>query len=154
MGAVVPVGVTSPLSLSSSFSCSREQSLLIVRHNSCLKISLTGAVQNMFFQLKPTMFFQLKRLVNCLQARSQVWEPCLCRICEAMCQEVMLYLVPKVDARIYMLTKLSQLAEVVLWRPMANSPCISSCWHPSRRNSRSPYFLRSCVKNTSLCFGL
>ena len=72
MGAVVPVGVTSPLSLSSSFSCSREQSLLIVRHNYCLKISLTGAVQNMFFQLKPTMFFQLKRLVICLQARPQV----------------------------------------------------------------------------------
>ena len=76
-----------------------------------------------------------------------------------MCQEVMLYQVPIVDARICMLTKLSRLsssvylvsapslsgdvrlvisfAEVVLWRPMANSLCISRSWHPSRRNSRS-----------------
>ena len=79
-----------------------------------------------------------------------------------MCQEVILYQVPKVDARIYMLTKLSRLsssvylvsapslsgdvrliisfAEAVLWRPMANSACISRCGHPSRRNSRSPFF--------------
>ena len=47
-----------------------------------------------------------------------------------MCQEVILYQVPKVDARIYMLTKLSRLsssvylisfAEVVLGRPFLAS---------------------------------